>query len=212
MQLIVLAKEPVPGKVKTRLCPPYTLEQAAELAAAALADTLDAAVNSLAEQVIVVLDGEPGDWLPSEVRVIRQYGAGLDERLANAWDDCGGPGLQIGMDTPQVTPELLNNALQLLDAGDPVLGLATDGGWWAIGLHAPNRDLFLGVPMSTLDTGLHQQQRLIAHGHAVQLLPQLCDVDTADDARQVAALAPMSRFGRAVNRIDVASLPNARHL
>jgi uncharacterized protein len=202
MQLIVLAKEPIPGRVKTRLCPPYTLDQAAALAAAAIADTLDAALASAASEVIVVLDGEPGDWLPDGVRVVRQHGDGLDERLANAWDDCGGPGLQIGMDTPQVTAEILNAALARVDAGESVLGLATDGGWWAIGFQQPDRELFLGVPMSSETTGQLQHQRMIDRCHTVQLLEPLCDVDTAADARAVADDVPDSRFGRLVNELN----------
>jgi uncharacterized protein len=202
MQLIVLAKEPLAGRVKTRLCPPYTPEQAAALAAAAIADTLDAALASDASEVIVVLDGEPGDWLPHGVRVVRQHGDGLDERLANAWDDCGGPGLQIGMDTPQVTAEILNAALGIVDAGASVLGLATDGGWWAIGMQQPDRQIFLGVPMSSEVTGELQHQRMIDLDHDVQLLQPMCDVDTAADARLVADQIPHTRFGRLVNELS----------
>jgi uncharacterized protein len=204
LQLIVLAKEPVAGRVKTRLCPPYTLDQAAELAAAALADTLAAAVQSIAGQVIVVLDGNPGDWLPSGVRVVPQHGGGLDERLANAWDDCGGPGLQIGMDTPQVTAELLDAALSRVAVGESVLGLATDGGWWAIGLQAPDRGVFEGVPMSSTRTGEYQLARMTSLGYDVQLLAALCDVDTADDALEVAELIPLSRFAGALKRFGFA--------
>jgi uncharacterized protein len=209
MQLIVLAKEPIAGRVKTRLCPPYTPEQAAALAGAAIADTLDAALASGASEVIVVLDGEPGDWLPRGVRVVRQHGGGLDERLANAWDDCGGPGLQIGMDTPQVTAEILNAALAKVDAGSSVLGLATDGGWWAIGFQRPDRELFLGVPMSSDLTGRLQHQRMIDLGHTVALLEPMCDVDTADDARAVAAQIPDTRFGKLVHELHTSHSLNS---
>jgi uncharacterized protein len=194
MQLIVLAKQPVPGRVKTRLCPPFSHDEAASLAAAALADTLDAALRCSADEVIVVLDGEPGDWLPAGVRVVAQHGDGLDDRLANAWDDCGGPALQIGMDTPQLTPALLDEALSAMADGSTVLGLADDGGWWAIGLHRPDRAVFEGVPMSAWDTGARQHQRLLDTGHRVRMLPTLRDVDTAADVSDVAAQIPDSRF------------------
>jgi hypothetical protein len=82
VQLIVLAKAPMPGRVKTRLVPPYTYRQAAALAEAALADTLDAALASRAEQVVIALDGRPGPWLPEGCHLIPQRGDALDERLS----------------------------------------------------------------------------------------------------------------------------------
>ena len=114
MHVIVVAKSPVPGRVKTRLVPPYTHVEAAALAEAALADTLAAALACGADEVVVALDGEPGPWLPPGCRVVAQRGAGLDERLAAAWTDAGGPGVQVGMDTPQVTSADLDAALTAL--------------------------------------------------------------------------------------------------
>lgn len=205
--LIVIAKAPVPGRVKTRLCPPCTPEQAAALAEAALADTLDAVVATPAARRVCVLDGEPGSWLPEGVEVLPQRGAGLDERLASAFEDVGGPALLVGMDTPQVTPALLRDGLDALAAPgcDAVLGLAPDGGYWAIGLRRPDRALFEGVPMSTADTGAAQHARLRDAGLTVRTLADLRDVDTIDDARAVASDAPpRSRFARAVRHLDVA--------
>ena len=106
-----MAKAPLPGRVKTRLCPPLTSQQAAEVAASALADTLAAVGACGADRRIVALDGPPGDWLPAGFEVIPQRGDGLAARLQAAWRDAAGPGLQIGMDTPQVTAELLDDAL-----------------------------------------------------------------------------------------------------
>jgi glycosyltransferase A (GT-A) superfamily protein (DUF2064 family) len=98
-----MAKAPVPGKAKTRLCPPLTARQAAAVAEAALADTLEAVAGSGAGRRILALDGEPGDWVPPGFEVIVQRGETFAERLATAWQDAAGAGLQIGMDTPQVT-------------------------------------------------------------------------------------------------------------
>jgi glycosyltransferase A (GT-A) superfamily protein (DUF2064 family) len=95
-----MAKSPVPGRVKTRLCPPCTAEEAASLAEAALADTLDAVAACGASRHILVLDGVPGPWLPPGFQVVPQTAGGLDRRLAAAWALAGGPGVQIGMDTP----------------------------------------------------------------------------------------------------------------
>ena len=136
--LLVIAKEPVPGRVKTRLTPPYTPEQAARIAEAALADTLDAVVSTPAGRRILALDGAPGRWLPPGVEVTAQRGGGLDERLANAFADVTGPTVLIGMDTPQVTPAMLAEASRELDRGDAVFGPAADGGFWLLGLREPD--------------------------------------------------------------------------
>ena len=197
--IVVLAKEPVPGRVKTRLMPDYTAEQAAALAGAALADTLAAATAVPDAAVVLALDGHAGEWLPSGVPVIPQRGDGLDERIAAALLDAwtGLPILLIGMDTPQVTSELLSGSLETLATTEVVLGHADDGGWWAIGLHEPDARLLLGVPMSTRHTGIEQERRIRESGRALVLLPTLRDVDLPRDAARVAALAPATRFAAA---------------
>jgi rSAM/selenodomain-associated transferase 1 len=201
--LIVLAKAPVPGRVKTRCCPPCSPEQAAALAEAALVDTLDTVVATPARRRVLVLDGEPGPWLPGGVDVVAQRGAGLDERLAAAFDDVAGPALLVGMDTPQVTVDLLARSVELLmtDGTDAVLGPAADGGFWAVGLRYPDPRLFLGVPMSRPDTGARERTRLRRHGLRVQSLPMLVDVDDIATAGAVAALVPASRFAAALRRV-----------
>ena len=188
--IIVLAKAPVPGRVKTRLCPPCTPAEAARLATAALLDTLAAAAATPASRRICVLDGAPGGWLPPGFEVLPQRGAGLDERLAAAFADVAEPALLIGMDTPQVTPELLSHGLDRLACADAVLGRAPDGGYWAIGLRRSSATLFGGVPMSAATTGAAQHARLREHGLRVGELPWLRDVDTIEDARAVAAGCP----------------------
>jgi rSAM/selenodomain-associated transferase 1 len=201
VNLIVIAKAPVAGRAKTRLSPPCTPEEAARLAEAALADTLCAVAATPADRRVVVLDGEPGAWLPGGCEVVAQRGGGLDERLAYAFEDVGGPALLIGMDTPQVTPGLLSGSLRLLSEADTVLGLALDGGFWALGLGRPDPSLLLGVPMSVADTGRRQRARLRAAGLHIRMLPALRDVDRIEDARVVAAQAPGGRFARTLAEI-----------
>jgi rSAM/selenodomain-associated transferase 1 len=198
--LVVLAKAPVPGRSKTRLCPPLGPDQAALLAEAALADTLETVASTRAGQRVLALDGPIGAWLPAGFEVIPQRGAGLDERLAAAADDVGGPMLIIGMDTPQAGPGLLDRAMEsLLRPGvDAVLGRAADGGWWALGVRRPHPEIFLGIPMSRPCTGQKQEERIRALGLVVRRLPVLRDVDVFGDARAVAASIPGSRFARAV--------------
>ena len=193
MHLLVMAKEPVAGRVKTRLCPPLTPSQAADYAAGALADTLDAVAGCGADQKILALDGAPGPWLPDGFRVIAQRGGTFNERLARAWADAGGPGVQIGMDTPQVTAALLDAALDAVAPGRAVVGPTFDGGWWGLGLPAPEGAAFDHVPMSRSDTGDHQRAQLRRLGYVVHDLAALVDVDHFTDAVTVAAETPHLR-------------------
>jgi uncharacterized protein len=199
--LLVIAKEPVPGRVKTRLCPPCTPEQAADLAAAALADTLAAVGATPAAARTLVIDG--GYPAPAGWETVAQHGNGLGERLAHAFADTAVPGrasLLVGMDTPQLTPELLGHLIGLLGAGtDAVVAPALDGGWWALALRDPRHAAVLTtVPMSTCDTGTATIAALRAVGCAVTVGPALGDVDYAADALAVAAAHPGGRFAALV--------------
>jgi rSAM/selenodomain-associated transferase 1 len=195
--LLVIAKAPVPGRVKTRLTPPCTPLQAAGLAAAALRDTLAAALRARrATRRVLVLDGEPGPWLPAGFAVVPQRGDGLAARLAAAFADAGGPAFLVGMDTPQLTPALLDAGLAALDRADAAFGAALDGGYWGIGLRRPDPAVFRDVPMSDPRTAAVQRLRLAELELRTEVLPPLCDVDTIADARAVAAAAPESRFAR----------------
>ena len=127
-------------------------------------------------------------------------GQGLDERIAAALDDAHArlavPVVLIGMDTPQVTPELLESVTRPLarDEADAVFGPARDGGFWVLGLRRPDPRLVLGVPMSRTHTGRGQLSRLLRARLRVHLAPELVDVDTVGDAHDVARAAPGSRF------------------
>ncbi|MFC6594026.1 TIGR04282 family arsenosugar biosynthesis glycosyltransferase [Kitasatospora paranensis] len=200
--LLVIAKEPLPGRVKTRLTPPYTPEQAADLAAAALGDTLATLDSVPAGRRLLVLDGAPGRWLPAGWEVVPQVAGGLDARLAAAFAAAppGAPALLVGMDTPQLAARTLAEPLSAArrPGVDAWFGPAADGGFWALGLARPTaetaRRLLLGLPMSTARTGGALAERMAAAGMTVERLPVLRDVDTAQDAAEVAALAPDGRF------------------
>lgn len=204
--LIVLAKRPVPGRVKTRLVPPLTHGQAAGLAAAALTDTLDAVTDAAAARRILAFDGDSRSWLrPGWVHVQQPHG-GLDARLVGAFDAAGSaPALLVGMDTPQLTRDRLAS----FDWAhhDACVGPAPDGGYWAIGFRTARlaAAAITGVAMSTSHTCTDQLQRLAALGLRVQVLDELRDVDTVEDARAVAALAPGTAFGAAFARIEPAA-------
>jgi uncharacterized protein len=206
--VLVVAKAPVPGQVKTRLCPPATPRQAAAIAAAALLDTLEAVRATPGVTPVLAYAGRLADAERSgEIRSalagwhqIPQRGATFADRLAQAHADAaahapGQPVLQIGMDTPQVRPATLAASLGRLRTADAVLGPATDGGWWALGLRDPRHaEALRPVPMSTSRTSQLTRGALTARGLHVVDAPTLSDVDVWDDALAVASAAPGSRF------------------
>jgi len=206
LHVLVMAKAPVPGRVKTRLSPPLSPRAAADVAEAALADTLQAVAGCGADVKIVALDGRPGPWLPEGFRVVPQGNGGLDERLAHAWlgtrDHTDGWGIQIGMDTPQVTgPELDALLDRLGDDETALLGPAVDGGWWVMGLAGDDpRRVFTGVPMSTSHTGAAQLDRLRALGLAPRVVHTRRDIDTVADLALVAAWHRQTRTAAAWRR------------
>ena len=197
--LLVLAKAPIAGRVKTRLCPPCSPEQAATLAEAAIVDTLAAAIATPGVRPVLVLDGVPGGWVPNGLEIVPQVEGDLGARLAGAFATVDGPAVLVGMDTPQVTARTLHAAVdELLRPGtDAVLGHTVDGGWWIIGFRSPQPSAFVGVPMSTAETGARQAERLNELGLSVVTLETETDVDTFADARTVARRSPATAFGRA---------------
>lgn len=202
--LVLIAKETIPGKVKTRLHPPLTLVEAAEVAAAAIQDTLAALAALPASRRVLLFDGNSLPSGSEDYDVIRQVNGDLDERLGALFDDCDGPTLLIGMDTPQVTAAILSPVFDdWTDDVDAWFGPASDGGFWAIGMTEPDGDLIRGVPMSRDDTGRLQLARLNDAGLTVRMLPQLTDVDTIATAREVASAAPATRFAETLARVDV---------
>jgi rSAM/selenodomain-associated transferase 1 len=202
--VLVVAKAPEVGRVKTRLGALIGMEAAARVAAAALLDTVAAATAAVgAEHCHLSLGGDLDRAVAAaELRealagwtVHQQRGADLGDRLARAHARVRGPVVQIGMDTPHLTPALLLEMGEELDRHDAVLGPAEDGGWWALALREPRRAAVLrGVPMSTSTTGADTRAALAAVGLDVATAATLRDVDEVADADAVARLAPSTRF------------------
>lgn len=202
LTVAVIAKECLPGRVKTRLCPPLTADQAAGLAQVSLSQTLETVRELPAVRRLLVMDGTPREQDAAGFQVVPQVEGGLDRRLAAICELADGPLLIIGMDTPQANSahleQLLADWLTPAPVHDAWLGMAADGGFWALAMREPRGDLILGVPMSTATTGSHQLARLLGAGLSVGTLPQLSDVDTFDDALLVAALVPRTAFAAEV--------------
>lgn len=201
--LVVIAKEPLPGRAKTRLTPPCSSEEAARLARASLLDTIDVVARTQAGRKVLVFEGNPGRWRRDGFELIAQRGTGLGERLAAAFHDVGAPALLVGMDTPQLTTRLLLDGIRALGSPDvdAVLGPALDGGYWSVGFSRSAAGAFSGVPMSNASTWRRQRMRLDELGLRVHEQPPLRDVDTIEDARAVASSAPETRFARVLAAI-----------
>ncbi|HST46763.1 TIGR04282 family arsenosugar biosynthesis glycosyltransferase [Jatrophihabitans sp.] len=207
--VIVLAKQPLPGRAKTRLTPPLRPDQAARVAAGALTDTLAAAAGVAAGRHLLAFEGDPAEWLPAGWRYTGQPDGALDVRLVAAFAaaDPRRPAVLVGMDTPQCRPEHLTafNPVRY----DACLGPAVDGGYWAIGFRDPAAaaSTIRGVPMSTGETGSVQLARLREAGLRVQLLDVLSDFDTFDAACEILDQAPDGAFARAMRDVRVELAP-----
>jgi uncharacterized protein len=204
--VIVIAKQPLPGRCKTRLAPPLTETEAARIARASLTDTLRTVAAARCGRRILALDGRPGSWLPPGFEVIAQSQGGLGARLAAAFAAVDAAALLVGMDTPQLTAEAIEAAIaRLADPGiDAVLGPAADGGYWSIGLRRADAAVFEGVEMSSRRTAELQRARLRELDLSCAELQLMRDFDTYEDARAVAALCPETEFAR-----ELAALPCA---
>lgn len=213
--ILVVAKAPVPGLAKTRLSPPATPSEAAELAAASLVDSLDAALSVPHAEVFVAMTGklaaasradELGTLL-DRCTVFPQRGEDFAHRLAAAHADVGAlrpdrSVVQVGMDTPQLTPALFDEVADGLADADAVLGPAHDGGWWVLGLRDPHAaEALASVPMSREDTGSLTLRALRGAGLETGLAGELTDVDTFADAEAVADLVPETRFAAALRAV-----------
>ena len=202
LTVAVIAKECLPGRVKTRLSPPLSPECAAALAQLSLSRTLDTVRLLPARNRVLVMDGTPTADDAEGFTVVPQATGGLDERLAAICDAATGPLLIIGMDTPQFSADhvapLLHDWSTDAPGLDAWIGPATDGGFWALALRRPDGALIRGVPMSTDTTGAQQLARLSSHGLAVGRLAELADMDHFSDALDIAAVIPGTDFAHAV--------------
>ncbi|MDF1605538.1 DUF2064 domain-containing protein [Nocardioides sp. YIM 152315] len=211
---LVVAKAPVPGRVKTRLAADVGDGPAAELAAASLLDTIAACRATFGPgRCLLALAGDLADAVRGEEitralagwGVAAQRGATFAERLVNAHVDlpAGDPVVQVGMDTPQLTTEHLHEVADCLDVHDAVLGPAEDGGWWVLGLRDPARAAALhDVPMSTPTTYDDTRAALCDAGLDVGRASILRDVDRIGDAAAVAALAADGEFARVWREVE----------
>lgn len=210
--LAIMAKAPRPGRVKTRLSPPLSPEQASALSACFLRDTvasLQAATRTTpAEWVISYAPiGEEAAFcgiLPVGALLLPQRGDGFGERLHATAEDLFACGFSavclIDSDSPTVpTDEFANAATGLLASGDrAVLGPSADGGYYLIGLQRPVARLFDNITWSTGAVTAQTLERAAESGLAVELLREWYDVDDGVSLARLHAefFGPHSDFPR----------------
>ena len=200
--VVVIAKEPVAGRVKTRCTPPCSPAQAAALATAALAQTLSVIAAVPGVRRVLALAGRPGAWLPPGSRSSARAAPGSANGSTACSPTSAAPALLVGMDTPQLTAALVADGLAGIHQRDrDVVGLAADGGFWAVGLARPFPQLFAPVPMSRGDTGALLLRSIGRAGRSPVHLPTLTDVDDMITTSEVAAAMPGSRFTVVVDAI-----------
>jgi rSAM/selenodomain-associated transferase 1 len=196
--MAVMAKLPVPGKVKTRLCPPLSPDQAAGLARCFLQDRVDQIVAlETVEPIVAFTPGDQGEalrrLLPHDVRLVPQNGADLGARLDRLLTDLLAEGragaVAVDADSPSLPTAFLRRACARLLQGDVdvTVGPCEDGGYYLIGLRRPAPELFRSMPWSTpavLGETLERVRRL---GLRLELLPSWFDVDRGDDLARLKA-------------------------
>lgn len=202
--IAVVAKAPVPGLVKTRMQPPLSPRQAADVAAAMLRDVTAAALDTGAQ----IWWSYTGDravlerLCPPGVHMLAQEGDGLAERLAHAHATLHAAGadrvLLVGADCPSLDAAVLHDALALLDTADVVLGPATDGGYTLLGTAVCAPTLLSAVSMSTAYTGADTLREARRLGLRTAVTAARPDIDTFADLRSALAdgwldTAPLTR-------------------
>jgi uncharacterized protein len=190
--LIIFAKEPRPGQVKTRLSPPLSPEAAAQLYHRFLQDILDEMARGPEMRLAVAFSPPTAQDFFSRLAspgtdLFPQEGADLGERMARAFARSFaagfGPVLLRGSDVPDLPAAVVSEANSVLATGQAqvVLGPATDGGYHLVGLTEPQPALFRGPAWSS-STVLTDTLRLARQlGLRVHLLPPWPDIDTYDD-------------------------------
>jgi rSAM/selenodomain-associated transferase 1 len=216
--LVIFAKAPIPGGVKTRLCPPLTPDEAATLHGSFVLDTLErtkAACSTFRLPAVRLLACAPSSThvffrIMAErhgVLLLDQQGKDLGERMHRAFVDCFAQGFArvvlVGTDVPSLPLIHYQQAFGGLETHDLVLGPAQDGGYYLIGLTRPAADLFQDIPWSSEQVLAATQDRADRAALRTTLLPAWRDIDTIDDLRALiqesANEAHQPRSGRNVS-------------
>ena len=202
--LLVVAKQPVPGQTKTRLSPPLSMDEAAEIYECFLRDTLDLmrVVPDVKKFIVHLSEDGQGYFnrLAPDMGLMKQRGMSLGERLDNLLSDVLADGavkaVVMDSDSPTLPPSYLIQAFDLLDTADVVLGPTDDGGYYLIGLKEPRPQLLRQVQMSTSNVLADTLKIASDTGVKVALLPAWYDVDTVEDLQKLTSEVMAMEDGR----------------
>lgn len=190
--LLVFAKRPAPGRVKTRLTPPLSHQDAAEIYHCMLCDILEK-VSTLSVDVTIFYEDEPEaaaffSNLATNARILPQIGNDLGERIKNAFSSMFHLGYHstvvIGTDSPDLPSDFIHEAFQLLGSADAVFGPSEDGGYYLLGLKSLHEELFTDIAWSTESVLRASIDRAAESGLTVKLLPTWYDVDIYVDLKR----------------------------
>jgi uncharacterized protein len=202
--IVIMAKRPEPGNVKTRLCPPLTPEQAADLYVAFFLDTVSLVHGIEHTDVFVAYDPETAldffsQIMPPAVKCIPQGAGDLGNRLSGISSIVFSHGYKkvivLASDAPHLPQDYIRLAFTRLDNTDVILGPCDDGGYYLIGLRFPVREVFEGIPWSTsrvLDLTIETAHEA---GMTCELLPPCYDIDTGEDAQRLMKDLKVNGFG-----------------
>ncbi|MBI5492275.1 MAG: TIGR04282 family arsenosugar biosynthesis glycosyltransferase [Deltaproteobacteria bacterium] len=183
--LAVMFKAPEPGKVKTRLVPPLTYEQAAKLYGCFIKDVLNTAKGLEGVDIYGAFAGNIKDGEVYGVSLFEQEGTGLGERIYNVFRALFLKGHEravvIGSDSPDLPAENIKDAFGLLDGTELVLGPALDGGYYLVAMKRLMDEPFMDIPWSTGDVLEATVKRAKGAAIPFKLLKPWHDIDTVHD-------------------------------
>ncbi|MRR56165.1 MAG: glycosyltransferase [Deltaproteobacteria bacterium] len=196
--LLIFAKQPLPGKVKTRLSPPFTFQAAADIYGCMLSDTLVKVAEVSGVERLLFFEPSCGaaDFFRENfpgIRAFPQQGVGLGERLEKAFATAFSLGFEsvvaIGTDSPDLPPSYLEESFRLLEAGgaDAVFGPAADGGYYLVALKSYHLGIFRNIPWSTNQVLEKSLTAATLLGLQVACLPVWHDMDTVEDLKRFLA-------------------------
>ncbi len=189
--IIVFARLPEPGKVKTRLARATGDLLAAGVYRACAEHAFSQTLQLPATVRKFVFFADPADeqeikrWVPAGFSCLPQSGADVGQRMANAAQSVLSTGASacviVGTDAPDLSPAILQDAIAALDRVDVVLGPALDGGYYLIGMNRPRPELFTGISWGTSSVFASTLDAVKQANLTVGLLPALLDIDTGED-------------------------------
>jgi rSAM/selenodomain-associated transferase 1 len=203
----VFAKQPLPGMVKTRLCPPLTQEQAADLYRVCLQETVTRMQSLVGCELAICYSGDK-DWFANTfpgVRLVPQCGRDLGERMARSLSDWLAAGYQaallIGSDAPDLPLERIEQAFSALENADLVHGPALDGGFYLVGETIHHQQLFQEIPWSTAEVLEQTLVKAAQLGLRSVLLEAWDDLDDLPALLRLVARTPQSSTAIHITRV-----------